>query len=239
MATEIDERIWLNEGERKRKAVREMFSEIAPRYDFLNSLMSFSLHRRWRAYAVSQLHLRPGDTALDVCCGTGDFLLEAKKIVGGKAFGIDFCRPMLDRAANKVSAPLGVGDACSLPVQDSSVNAVTVGWGIRNVPDIDAAHREIARVLKPGGRFVSLDMARPRNGIMRAICGFMFKSVVPRVGAIFGASKAYTYLPRSTEMFWSREDLCASMERAGLTEVTFKDLFFGNICAHFGRKPIL
>lgn len=240
-----DQAIWQTEGTSKRNAVQGMFAEIAPTYDLLNSVMSLRLHHRWRAYAVRKLNLKAGDNALDVCCGTGDFMLPLQKAVGskGKVSGIDFCLPMLEVAAKKlglsslVPGPLALGDACQLPIQSNSFQGVSVGWGIRNVPNIDGAHRELFRVLKPGGRFISLDMARPRIALIRVPSEFITNSLLPRLGAIFGKTKAYTYLPKSTQSFKSRSELQASMEAAGFTQVGFKDLFFGNICVHWGQKP--
>jgi demethylmenaquinone methyltransferase / 2-methoxy-6-polyprenyl-1,4-benzoquinol methylase len=237
LVAQVEQRIWETEGEAKREAVRALFSEIAPRYDLMNSLMSFSLHRRWRAFAVSLLDLKERECALDVCCGTGDFLSPLRKAIGssGRLIGIDFCRPMLERAKGK-GGELTLGDACRLPVRSESFHAVTVGWGIRNVPDIDLAHREIARVLKPGGRFVSLDMAQPTNAVIRTASTMAFRTVVPALGALLGNRSAYTYLPKSTERFWSREELAASMKRAGFEAVVWRSLFLGNICVHYGRK---
>jgi demethylmenaquinone methyltransferase/2-methoxy-6-polyprenyl-1,4-benzoquinol methylase len=149
---------------------------------------------------------------------------------------MDFCVPMLEQASKKSLPNLAQGDAVQLPLQTASVDVVTVGWGIRNVPDIDAAHREIFRVLRPGGRFVSLDMAIPRNPVVRAGSRFVSKHILPRLGARFGAQTAYTYLPESTERFWSRDALADSMRKAGFVEVDFADLMFGNICHHCGRK---
>jgi len=229
---------WTAEGQEKRNAVQSLFSQIAPKYDRLNSVMSLSLHHRWRAFAVSCLALRQGDKALDVCSGTGDFLKPLRTAVGtsGAVFGVDFCLPMLQVASMKQTEPLVEGDAMRLPVRSNLFDAVTVGWGIRNVPDIDRAHQEIARVLKPGGRFASLDMAKPHNSVMRWVSGTVFKTLVPLLGTLTGNRKAYTYLPKSTEKFWSREDLKSSMEKAGFEQVQFKDMFFGNICVHWGRK---
>lgn len=239
-----DQAIWQTEGTSKRAAVQGMFAEIAPTYDLLNSVMSLRLHHRWRSFAVRKLSLKPGDNALDVCCGTGDFMAPLQQAVGENGFvaGIDFCLPMLQKAVGKLgtgsSTPrLGLGDACQLPVRANSLQGVSVGWGIRNVPDIDRAHQELFRVLKPGGRFVSLDMARPRNAVMRKISEFVFNTLVPWMGSLFGKTKAYTYLPKSTQKFWTREQLAASMKSAGFAEVGFKDLFFGNICIHWGCKP--
>jgi len=242
MATRVEEQIWSVEGTQKRAAVRRMFADIAPTYDLLNGIMSLSLDHRWRAIAVATLNLKPGDRALDVCCGTGDFLPPLNKKVGpnGVAVGIDFCPPMLEVAAKKFALlpkRLSVGDACQLPVASSKFDAVTVGWGIRNVPDVDRAHAEIVRVLRPGGRFASIDMARPKNRLVRAVSEFVMNSVLPMLGAIIGKSKAYTYLPKSIQKFRTREQLEASMASAGMVDVGHRDLFFGNICIHFGRKP--
>ena len=238
-ATSTDDRPWLAEGSEKRAAVRDMFAEIAPSYDLLNSIMSLRLHHRWRAFSVRKLELKSGDRVLDLCSGTGDFMKPLQRAIGssGCAFGMDFCLPMLKIASKKGFSGLTLGDACRLPVRGESLDAVSVGWGIRNVPDIDAAHREIFRVLRPGGRFVSLDMARSRNAAMAGLSAFMFEKLVPRIGGLFGKRKAYTYLPQSTKRFMTREELVQSMQRAGLVGVGWKDMFLGNICVHWGRKP--
>ncbi len=234
-----DQAIWQAEGVQKRAAVRDMFGEIAPTYDLLNSLISFRLHHRWRAFAVRQLQLKPGGRALDVCCGTGDFMRPLRRAVtkSGEVFGVDFCLPMLEIAQKKgVPGSVGLGDACRLPIQTATLDAVSVGWGIRNVPDIDQAHREIARVLKPSGWFVSLDMARPRNRMVRSVSEWMFNRLVPRLGSLFGKTQAYTYLPKSTQKFMSRDELSSSMTKAGFADVAHQDLFLGNVCVHWGRK---
>lgn len=227
-------------GNDKRTAVRQMFSEIAPRYDLLNGLMSLSMHHRWREAAVQTLNLRPGDTAIDVCCGTGDFMVPLFDRVtqNGFVMGLDFCLPMLEQALQKLASKrLVLGDACRLSVQSNCSDAVSIGWGIRNVPDIDAAHREVLRILKSGGRFVSLDMAKPKNPVLRACSTLIFRTFVPLLGRLFGKKSAYTYLPESTQQFMSRVELKASMEKAGFVDVEHRDFMFGNICMHFGRKP--
>jgi demethylmenaquinone methyltransferase/2-methoxy-6-polyprenyl-1,4-benzoquinol methylase len=230
---------WNADGADKRAAVQRMFADIAPTYDLCNSMMSFRLHHRWRAYAVSLLNLSEGAVVADICCGTGDFFKPIRKAIGqaGRLLGVDFCAPMLEIAGAKDSlAGRALGDACRLPMQSGSVDAVTVGWGIRNVPDIDAAHREIQRILKPGGGFVSIDMAVPQNGLVRAMSNVMTLKMLPRLGSLFGKREAYTYLPKSTQTFRSREELKQSMESAGLSNVQYRDLFFGNICVHSGVK---
>ena len=234
-----NEPIWRAEGAEKRRAVQEMFGEIAPTYDLLNSFLSLRLHRSWRRTVAAMLDLKDGNLALDVCSGTGDFLPELRKLVGdrGTVLGVDFSPEMLKRAAAKYDESLSLGDACQLPVQGGCIDGVTVGWGLRNVPDVDRALTEIFRVLKSGGRFVSIDMAQPKSALSRKVSSTMFNTIAPKLGAIVGKTDAYTYLPKSTARFMSRENLMASMQKAGFTEVKTKDLCFGNICIHFGRKP--
>jgi demethylmenaquinone methyltransferase / 2-methoxy-6-polyprenyl-1,4-benzoquinol methylase len=234
------EAIWQAEGTQKRAAVQRMFAEIAPTYDLLNSLMCLRMHYRWRKLAVRKLELKEGQRALDVCCGTGDFMLPLRDIVGesGRVVGVDFCLPMLQVAQQKLIEPtLSLGDACALPIASGNFDGASVGWGIRNVPDIDGAHRELFRVLKPGGRFVSLDMAQPKGRMMRGMSTWMFQRVVPFLGRLFGKTEAYTYLPKSTERFKTRAELVESMRQAGFTDVGHRDFMFGNICMHWGRKP--
>lgn len=232
---------WLAQGEAKRRAVQAMFAEIAPSYDLLNSLLSVRLHHRWRAAAVRALGLRPGDRALDVCCGTGDFLHPLREAVGssGSVAGTDFCEPMLRLALKKPrhEAALTLGDACSLPYRDGRFEAVTVGWGLRNVPDLDLALSEAFRVLKPGGRFVSLDMARPRSRLLGRVAEWSFHTLSPALGRLFGNREAYEYLPKSAERFASREEMVSAMERAGFVAVRWRDFYFGNVCMHWGVRP--
>lgn len=217
-----------------------MFANIAPTYDLLNSLLSMRLHHRWRSFAVGRLDLKPGGTAIDVCSGTGDFMRPLRRAVGatGHVVGLDFCLPMLEFARRKgAQGHLGLGDACRLPVASESADGASVGWGIRNVPDVDEAHREMFRILRHGGRFVSLDMAQPRNRLVRSVSRWVCGRFIPGLGSLFGKSRAYTYLPKSTERFMSRDELAASMRRAGFQDIGSKDLFLGNICVHWGTKP--
>lgn len=239
MAKVVEEAIWKTEGAQKRAAVRRMFSDIASSYDRANSMMSLRLHHRWRRTAVAMLRLQPGETGIDVCSGTGDFLPELRDAVGpgGHVLGIDFCPEMLAQAVNKYREPVMIGDANQLPLRANVADGVSVGWGIRNVPDIDRAHAEIFRILKSGGRFVSLDMAVPQNPVVRRFSNLTCDLFFTRVISIFGNRDAYTYLRKSTERFMSRENLVASMQKAGFVEVRTRDLFFGNICIHFGMKP--
>ena len=240
MATKVDPSPWLRDGEEKRQSVRAMFAEIAPTYDLVNSMMSLRLHYRWRSIAVKSLSLQPGDSALDVCCGTGDFLLPLRQAVKaeGQLMGVDFCFPMLQVALKKpaVDAGLAVADACCLPLASQVFDGVTVGWGLRNVPSIEKALSEAHRVLKSGGRFVSLDMARPK-GVFGAVSELVFHHAVPFLGSLFGKRAAYTYLPKSTLRFLAPEDLMSELESVGFVKVWKKALFFGNIAIVGGQKP--
>jgi len=232
--------IWERKGEQKRSSVQQMFAEIAPSYDRVNGILSLSMHRQWRAAAVKSLTLTAGETVVDLCSGTGDFVAPLREAVGpkGRILATDFCMPMLAQADQKGEASLcASGDATRLPLRSSVTDGVTVGWGIRNVPDIDAAHAEAFRILRPGGRFVSIDMARPEGAVSRRVSKFLFLTLVPTLGRLIGRAEAYRYLPESTETFWSREQLAQSMQRAGFTDILWKDFMFGNICLHFGRKP--
>lgn len=236
----VEKSPWTATGETKRAAVRDMFAEIAPRYDLMNSLMSFRLHYRWRAAAVRKLNLKSDAKVLDVCCGTGDFVRALRaEAIHCRILGIDICRPMLSLAKEKFAeqADYFEGDACQLPVLSESFDAVCVGWGIRNVPNIDQAHAEAFRALKPGGRFVSVDMAKPQSKIVEAPSRFIFHKLVPWLGHLFGSKPAYTYLPKSTDLFMTREELSESMRKAGFVDVEFRDQFLGQICIHWGRKP--
>lgn len=232
--------IWEAQGEEKRREVRGMFGSIAPSYDRANALMSLNLHQRWRRFAASLLRLENGDTVLDLCTGTGDFLPVHRALVGpsGVLIGVDFCAPMLDQASAKdPAATLSIGDACAIPLQSSSIDGVSVGWGIRNVPDIDQAHQEIYRVLKSGKRFVSVDCAEPTSRLMRLATKLLRTPMLGFLGRLVGSKDAYQYLSESTARFKSRADLAASMASAGFVDIHYKDLMFGNICVHWGTKP--
>ena len=229
---------WQAKGGEKRVFVQGMFGQIAPTYDRVNRILSFNSDRGWRRKALDLIQVKPGDFALDLCCGTGDFLTELRAR-GASVVGVDFCRPMIELARPKIDGKnqLAVGDACQIPLQSGQFDVVTVGWGIRNVPDIDLAHREIFRVLKPGGRFASVDMAIPSNPIIAAISNWSFRRLVPILGQLFKSREAYTYLPESTQLFMTREQLKSSMESAGFKDIRYQNLRMGNICIHWGTKP--
>ena len=238
MEAKVEQSPWHAEGEEKRSTVQGMFSDIAPTYDLLNSIMSLRFHRRWRRQAVQTIEVQPGDCVLDVCCGTGDFLIPLEVAVGssGQVIGVDFAEPMLRRAKLKTSSSLFLGDASALPFQSEQFNAVTIGWGLRNVPSIEIALQEIVRVMKPGARFACLDMSCPK-GILGSISAKVFHVSVPLLGKLFGQSKAYAYLPKSTGKYITPERLLVQLTGMGLTSVRYKFFFFGNVCMHWGHKP--
>lgn len=229
---------WEAEGAAKGRVVRELFASIAPRYDLMNSLISLARHRRWREDAVRRLALTGGETVLDVCCGTGDFMAPLLRAVGtsGRVAGADFCMPMLRRARDKGFVNLAVGDACRLPFRDASFEAVTVGWGLRNVPDLRAALREVNRVLVPGGRFVSVDTAMPDSALGRWVSAVGFRRVVPMLGALFGHGREYAYLPESTERFLSPEQLAEEFRLAGFEGVWIERRMLGHVAMVGGTK---
>ncbi|MCE5200591.1 MAG: bifunctional demethylmenaquinone methyltransferase/2-methoxy-6-polyprenyl-1,4-benzoquinol methylase UbiE [Armatimonadota bacterium] len=235
-------------GAEKEAYVERLFSTIAPKYDLLNSVMSLTRHRAWRRFAVSMSGLQPGDRALDVCCGTGDFAFELARRVGenGGVVGVDFSEPMVELARQKASK-LGLssvsfqtGNACGLPFDDNSFDCVTVGFGLRNVADLPKAVSEMTRVIKPGGRVVCLEISRVRSRVLLLPWKLYFYVLTPYLASFFRAKRsAYEYLPQSVKEFISREELAAEFEKSGLIDVCFHDLMFGAVCIHIGTKPQL
>lgn len=228
----------------KAEYVRDMFAGIAHRYDLLNSILSFSRHKAWRRYAVRLARLQAGNTALDVCSGTGDFAVDLFRVVGptGTVVASDFCKPMLLAGRDKIDGASGkrirmmLADAQKLPYASDLFDCVTVGFGIRNVADTQKAFSEMARVAKPGGRVICLEFNQPRNPFLRPLVHFYEMKVLPRIGALLSRSEAYTYLPKSIQAFHSRETLVRMMETAGLTDVRVHELNMGSVCIHIGVK---
>jgi demethylmenaquinone methyltransferase/2-methoxy-6-polyprenyl-1,4-benzoquinol methylase len=214
--------------------VQRMFDRISPVYDVMNRVMTVGLDRRWRRL-TAQATVRPGDRVLDACCGTGDLALEALK-AGGDVVGLDFSGRMLERASRKSSAVEWVqGDVTALPYEDGSFDAVTVGFGIRNVPELEAGLHELARVLRPGGRFGCLEITRPR-GVLRPFFRLWFDGVVPLLGRVLPGGAAYTYLPASVRRFPGPTDLAAAMEQAGFRDVRYRLLAGGIVALHTGER---
>jgi len=231
------------EPEEKAAYVREMFDDIAHRYDLLNSVLSAGIHKGWRGFATRCACLELGNSVLDVCSGTGEWTPSLRQAVGpdGLVMAADFSLKMLqfgDARFRLETAQEVQADASVLPFAENSFHAVTVGFGIRNVADRDKAFREMARVLKPGGRVVCLEFSQPPPGLFRTGYELHARHIMPKLGgAISGRPDAYAYLPASVARFDSRQQLAERMRGAGLESVRFVDLTFGLVCVHVGEKP--
>jgi demethylmenaquinone methyltransferase / 2-methoxy-6-polyprenyl-1,4-benzoquinol methylase len=216
------------------ESVRGMFDRIAPVYDVMNHVMTAGLDRRWRKLAVHEV-VWPGDRVLDACCGTGDLAVEAERR-GGRVVGLDFSGRMLERARKKSGAIEWVqGDALALPFGAGEFDAATVGFGVRNLADLEEGLRELARVLRPGGKLAVLEITRPR-GILKPFFRFWFDVLVPLAGKVLPGGKAYTYLPASVRRFPGPEDLTALLEHAGFADVRYRLLGGGIVALHVGVK---
>jgi len=225
--------------------VRGMFDRIAGVYDFMNSAMTAGLHHGWRERAADRAELRPGDAALDLCCGTGDLAFALRERVGarGRVVGADFSERMLAIAQDKAiergypDVTFEWADALELPYSDASFDAVTVGFGARNLADLERGIAEMVRVAKPGGRVVILEITQPRRPPLSYFFNLWFDRIVPLLGRLAGDPDAYSYLPESVRSFPSPEGLAAIMDRAGLTGIRYTILAGGIIAIHSGRKP--
>jgi demethylmenaquinone methyltransferase / 2-methoxy-6-polyprenyl-1,4-benzoquinol methylase len=219
--------------------VRAMFDRIAGFYDLMNSVMTAGLHHRWRARAADLAALRPGDSALDVACGTGDLAIELARRVGtgGEVIGSDFAEEMLERARAKApDLEWEWGNALELPYASGRFDAATVGFGARNFSDLDRGLAEMARVVRPGGRVVVLEITTPRRPPLSTFYSVWFDRVVPLIGRLTGENEAYTYLPSSVKRFPAPEGLAAAMERAGLSDIRWILTAGGIIALHVGTK---
>lgn len=219
-----------------------MFDRVAARYDLLNSLMSAGLHHRWRERAADKAGLRPGDSALDVCCGTGDLTLELAQRVApsGKAVGCDFSEPMLDLARDKAAQRGASGvrfewaDALKLPYDDGRFDAAGVGFGVRNFADLDQGLREMARVLRPGGRLVVLEFTRPRRAPFSTFYSLWFDRLAPVLGRLSDDPEAYAYLAESVRTFPGPDGLAERMDAVGLGQIRYTILAGGIVTIHTG-----
>ncbi|MGZ4320341.1 MAG: class I SAM-dependent methyltransferase [Gaiellaceae bacterium] len=213
-------------------AVRTMFDRIAPVYDAMNRIMTAGLDRRWRRITAESV-VREGDAVLDAACGTGDLALADAK-AGGRVTGLDFSERMLERARRKGPGLEWVqGDALALPFEDASFDAATVGFGVRNLDDLEAGLRELRRVLRPGGRLGVLEITRPR-GALRVFYSLWFDRIVPLLGKVLPGGAAYTYLPASVRRFPGPDDLAALLARTGFADVEYRTFAGGIVALHTG-----
>ena len=222
--------------------VRDMFTAIAPRYDFLNHLLSLNVDRSWRRAAVRRLgwERRPGGTYLDLCAGTLELAaaLDREPGFAGRVVGADFALPMLALGKGKAPRARPVGaDALTLPFATDQFDGAMCAFGVRNLADLDAGLREAHRVLRPGARFVVLEFTTPRFAPLRALYLFYFRRVLPAIGrAVSKHRDAYTYLPESVREFPDPDALARRLQAAGFTDVAY-ELLTGGICAiHHGAR---
>jgi demethylmenaquinone methyltransferase / 2-methoxy-6-polyprenyl-1,4-benzoquinol methylase len=241
------------EAEASRK-VREMFTQIAPRYDLLNHLLSLQLDRLWRKRVARQLRpilARTNAAVLDLCCGTGDLSFALAREGKALIYGADFAHPMLVRAKQKNSAlssdssrpntitlPFLEADALRLPFADSSFDLVTTAFGFRNLANYEAGLLEIQRILKPGGTIAILEFTEPPDDFVGNVFRWYYRNVLPRIGGLIsGDSSAYTYLPKSVARFFRPPELASLMTAVGYQSVAFKVWTFGTVALHTAARP--
>ncbi len=225
--------------------VREMFAHIAGRYDLLNHILSLNVDKRWRrlvARKIAQSLPPDGARILDVACGTGDLSLTLFEKTGASVVGSDFCRPMLDIAARKTAnhgaIPFVEGDALNLPFRDGSFNAVTIGFGLRNLADVRKGLQELHRVLGPNGNLAVLEFSQPVIPGFSFLFRFYFEKLLPVIGGLVSGSRyAYEYLPDSVARFPNQEKLAELMRSVGFEDVQYQNLTGGVAALHIGRKP--
>lgn len=228
-------------------AVKEMFARITGRYDLLNHVLSLNIDKSWRRRVTSKIRDILGDknaVVLDVACGTGDLSLELKQDAKATVIGTDFCRPMLAVAAEKTAresfeVPYLEADAMLLSFADNSFDAVTIAFGLRNLPNVEYGLKELNRILKPDGKLVILECSKPPMPVFRQVYGFYFSTILPRIGGLVsGSLGAYQYLPDSVSKFPDQKTLATMMERTGFTCVKYQNLTGGIAALHSGTKTI-
>ncbi|HSC51164.1 MAG TPA: bifunctional demethylmenaquinone methyltransferase/2-methoxy-6-polyprenyl-1,4-benzoquinol methylase UbiE [Gaiellaceae bacterium] len=215
------------------EAVRSMFDRISPVYDAMNRTMTAGLDQRWRRAAVNAV-VQPGDRVLDACCGTGDLAVAAAR-AGGRVTGVDFSERMLERARRKAPELEWVqGDALALPFSDGSFDAATVGFGVRNLDDLERGLAELRRVLRSGGRVAILEITRP-SGLLAPFYRLWFDGLVPALGRLLPGGSAYTYLPASVRRFPGPDELAGLLRAGGFEDVRWRTFAGGIVALHIGR----
>lgn len=235
-----------NQSENKDQFVHDLFSIIAPRYDILNRLLSFDRDRYWRRVAVDRMGLRPGQQGLDICCGTGLMTVEQARRVGpdGKVVGLDFCQRMLDIAAANIAKnacepeiALVEGNALALPFDDDSFDGATIGFALRNVSDIRAVLGEMRRVVRPGGKVVSLELAKPSLPVFKQLYYLYFEKILPLIGRLgLGVDGPYQWLPESLRRLPQQAEICRMFGDVGLKDVVCRELTGGIVAVYTGTK---
>jgi len=232
-------------GEQRAAKVGDLFASIARRYDLLNDLQSFGLHRLWKRRVVALAGVKPGDRALDLCCGTGDIAFTLAR-QGADITGLDFSEKMLDVARARLQSSKSktqnlkfiLGDAGQIPFPDHSFDAVTMGYGLRNLPSWETGLREMIRVAKPGGRIVVLDFGKPPNALWRKIYFTHLKCSVPLIGLLFcGRADAYAYILESLKHYPAQFAVAEKMRELQLADVQIVNFVGGAMAINFGKKP--
>jgi len=227
-------------GEQRAEKVNDLFGTIARRYDLINDLQSFGLHRRWKRRVVDLAAVTPGARALDLCCGTGDLALALARR-GASVTGLDFSAPMLAVAARRRRGPnpeFRQGDALQIPFPDHSFDIVTMGYGLRNLADWKAGLAEMKRVAKPGGRIVILEFGKPANALWRSLYFTHLKCSVPLTGWIFcGNARAYAYILESLRHYPAQLAVAAQLREIKLTGVRVINLLGGAMAINYAEKP--
>ena len=240
----VEARAAASGGAGKRAYVRRVFSEIAPRYDLLNHVLSLNIDRGWRRAALADLEWRnrPDGTYLDLCAGTLDVGAMLARTAGfrGLVLGADFAEPMLRQGIGKADAPTlapVAADALSLPMRDASIAGAIVAFGARNLADLDEGFQEVHRVLSPGARFVILEFSTPPSALVRAAYRAYSHHVLPTIGRLMsGHATAYRYLPESVDTFPEAQALADRMSASGFLNVRWRHLTFGVVAVHVGER---
>ncbi|MCR8642295.1 demethylmenaquinone methyltransferase [Paenibacillus sp. N1-5-1-14] len=230
---------------KKEKFVHSVFESIAPKYDMMNDILSFRRHKAWRKFTMKKMDVQPGQTAIDLCCGTCDWTVSLAQASGtGKIVGLDFSEKMLEVGKQKVftsgldrQVELVQGNAMALPFEDNSFDYATIGFGLRNVPDLEQVLREMKRVVKPGGHVVCLELSKPTWQPFKSIYYFYFRKILPLLGKLIAKRyEQYSWLPESLVSFPDHKQLATIYREIGLQEVQAYPLMSGIAALHIGMK---
>jgi demethylmenaquinone methyltransferase/2-methoxy-6-polyprenyl-1,4-benzoquinol methylase len=226
-------------GEKRAEKVRALFARVAKRYDLMNDVQSFGLHRYWKRRLVQLAEAGMGSRALDVCCGTGDLALMMAH-TGAKVVGLDFSEPMLEVAKRRRTdgtVQFMQGDAQALPFEDDSFDIVTIGYGLRNLANFEIGLREMRRVARPGGRLLVLDFGKPDNALWRGIYFGYMKMVIPLMGLMFaGTASAYAYILESLKHYPAQRGVAEKMRELGLSNVRVIEFLGGVMSINYAEK---
>lgn len=230
----------------KEERVHGVFESIAPKYDMMNTLLSFRRHKAWRKFTMKKMNVQRGQSAIDVCCGTADWTIDIARKVGteGHVVGLDFSQNMLD-VGRKKCAELGLndvelllGNAMELPFEDDTYDYATIGFALRNVPHINQVLSEMMRVVKPGGMVVSLELSKPVVPVFKQVYYIYFNHILPMFGKLFANRyEQYSWLPESLKNFPDSKELAAIFEDVGMERVETYHLTGGIAALHIGYKP--